>query len=687
MARNQKHRWTQLELGTCYYPEHWPKTLWVPDLQLMKENGINTIRIAEFAWSKFEPKEGEFTFSFFDEFLDIAYKNDMKVIFCTPTATPPAWLTNKYPEVLNARIDGVKYQHGMRWQYNYNSPKYNELCARLVEKMAAHYAKHPAIIGWQIDNEFNGEVDVFYSESDTLAFRSFLKEKYHNSLSELNDAWGTTFWNQTYTAWDEIYVPRITPQNSTNPHEMLDYHRFISYSAEKFCYRQAEILRRYKKDDDFITTNGMYKNINHHKMTDDSLDVYMYDSYPNYAFDLTLKNKQEDLKDRNWSSELSIVRSISPHFGIMEQQSGPQGWNTQFEAPAPKPGQMMLWTMQSVAHGADYVSFFRWRTCTKGTEIYWHGILDYDNRPNRKLEEVNRIHKRIVNIQELIGSDFLAEVAVLRDYDNIWDAQFDVWHKRVSEESELAIFTAMQLSHTPMDYLYFTDSTTISDLCKYKVLIYPHGIILSKNNAELLKEYVRRGGYLLFGARTGMKDENGQCPMTYMPGLLSSISGSDVKDFTFIGAGEKMSMLWDGNDIPTGVFSDILEPIGDAHILATYTHDYYQTRAALIENSYGKGKVLHFGGTFTIQNVLSFLRYLKVISPYQGVMEIPDQCELVVRKKGKNLYFFVLNFVSNEQTIIIKQPDLIDMDSGHPVSGNIVLKPFETKVYRSICQE
>lgn len=189
MRKQQNYQWNTLSLGTCYYPEHWDRNMWEEDLARMLSHGIKTIRIGEFAWSKVEPREGEFTFAFFDEFLKVVAETEMKVIFGTPTATPPAWLTEKYPEVLNCRMDGVKFRHGMRRHYNYNSPVYQKLCKRIVEKFGEHYAKHPSVIGWQIDNEINCEVDEFYSESDTLAFREFLKETY-GTLNALNKAWG-----------------------------------------------------------------------------------------------------------------------------------------------------------------------------------------------------------------------------------------------------------------------------------------------------------------------------------------------------------------------------------------------------------------------------------------------------------------------------------------------------------------
>ena len=175
MRKPQNFQWKEMTMGTCYYPERWSRELWQDDLQRMKAAGITVIRVAEFAWNKVEPEEGVFTFDFWDDFLDLSEKLGMKVIFCTPTATPPAWLTEKYPEVLNADIQGNLYRHGTRRHYNYNSPKYRELCARITEKFASHYGPRKNIIGWQIDNELNCEKDVFYSESDTKAFRLFLK--------------------------------------------------------------------------------------------------------------------------------------------------------------------------------------------------------------------------------------------------------------------------------------------------------------------------------------------------------------------------------------------------------------------------------------------------------------------------------------------------------------------------------
>lgn len=672
----------KLSLGVCYYPEHWNKSLWKNDLLRMLEHGIQTIRIAEFAWSKFEPTEGHFTYEFFDEFLELTEEVGMQVIFCTPTATPPAWLTHAYPEVLNVDLDGIAYQHGGRRHYNYNSVKYIELTKRIVEKIAAHYAQHKSIVGWQIDNELNCEKDVFYSESDTLAFRKFLKNKYQ-ALDQLNDAWGTVFWNQTYTEWDEIYVPRKTPSNSNNPHLVLDYTRFISDSACNFAKIQSDIIRKYIKEDDFITTNGLFSNLDNHRMTEESLDFIMYDSYPNFAYCLGQDPiHSDDLNDRKWSKHLTEVRSISSNFGIMEQQSGPNGWNTRMEAPAPKPGQMTLWTMQSITHGADFVSFFRWRTCTVGTEIYWHGILDYSNRDNRRLKEVKDIHHKVESIKEIAGAEYEAKVAIVKDYDNIWDVQLDVWHHRVDSESQKGLFEALQLTHTPFDYIYLREDTSVKELQAYDVLFYPHATIVTEKTADILKDYVKNGGKLVVGCRTGYKDEHGRCVMLKLPGLLQELVDTDVEEYSFISPDdEKIEIEWDGSRMEAAVFTDLLQPLRGGKVLGNYCSDYYKGNPAIVQNSYGKGETYYFGSTFSRKTAITFLEKLGVANPYKEIIEVPEQCEVGIRVKDDMKYLFVLNYSKAPTSIVLKK-NMIDMYVNTIKSGVLNLEGYETKVFK-----
>jgi beta-galactosidase len=418
-------------------------------------------------------------------------------------------------------------------------------------------------------------------------------------------------------------------------------------------------------------------------MATESLDFITYDSYPAFAYGLnTDPIHSNDLNDRKWSRNLSEVRSISKIFGIMEQQPGSPGWNTRMEAPQPKPGQMTLWTIQSIAHGADYVSYFRWRTCTMGTEIYWHGILDYSNRDNRRLAELASIHQKTQSLSEIAGSVYEAAFGVLKDYDNIWDAKLDVWHRRLDIASEAGIFQAAQLTHTPFDYVYLDDFTEPEVLSKYPVLFYPHAVIMTEKRARLLEEYGQAGGTLVLGCRTAYKDSTGKCPMVKLPGFLRRLSGADVVDYTFVSpCDDPMTVVWGGTIIDAAVFNDILEPLEKAKTVGSYTSNYYAEKGALIYNEYEKGKVYYFGSVFTRKNAKVFLEKLKVAEPYRGIIEAPESCELAIRQKGQSRFLFLLNYTEKLAAITFKR-EVQELYTGKYITGVVEMPAYGTGVYR-----
>lgn len=664
-------------LGACYYPEHWNRALWTEDLARMLDDGIEVIRIAEFAWNLFEPQEGRFDFSFFDGFLELVETTPMKVIFCTPTATPPAWLTEKYPEVLNAEIDGTLYRHGMRRHYNYNAETYREKTRIIVTQLARHYGRRPSIIGWQIDNEINNGINEYYSQADHAAFREFLREKYH-TLDKLNTAWGTVFWNQTYTAWEEIYLGRNTPRPVPNPHLALDAKRFYSWSAIRYCRLQSDILRREIAPEMFITTNGFFGHLDYDELMEQSLDCLTYDSYPAYGFHpQRLDPKEHPLLDRKWSMNLAEVRACAPVFGIMEQQSGPGGGASFAGPPSPKPGQMRLWTYQSIAHGADFVCYFRWRTCTFGSEIYWHGLLNYDNRDNRRIEELRQIHRELKALAPYAGARYRARVGILRDYDNEWDGELDAWHGPLRKKSTAGLFTAMQRLHIPFNFVNIERCCTVDDLLKYEVLFYPHATIATPAAAQLLTEYVQAGGVLVAGARTGYKDKNGHCLMQAMPGPLAALFGVEVNDFTQLPQGAEVDADFGGQPLQTALFHDIITPVAaGCETLATYTDDYYKGAAALTVNALGKGKAYYFGSVFTASAARALLCSLGLDEPYDDQVALPEGCELAIREGAAGAVMYILNYLPQAQTITVKQP-MVNLPDGKTLEGNISMPPYE----------
>jgi beta-galactosidase len=670
----------EFRLGVCYYPEHWPETLWEDDFRRMRELGFSIVRVAEFAWSIFEPQEGVFSFDLFDRALDLAHKHGLKVIVGTPTATPPAWLTHKYPEVLNVTQDGVTLHHGLRRHYNYSSQKYRELSAIITRQMAEHYKNHPAVIGWQIDNEFNCEISEFYAPADHDAFRAWLQEKY-GTLDRLNEAWGTVFWSQTYSDWEQVFLPRPTPaQKQPNPHQALDEKRFISDNTISYAKVQGDILRE-AAPNHWVTTNGLFGHLDSHRMNDELLDFFSYDSYPQFSTIYYDKDEVHPLADRGWSQTLGAVRSISPNFAIMEQQAGPGGWVNRMDMPSPKPGQMRLWTYQSIAHGANMVLYFRWRTATFGNEIYWHGINDYHNKPNRRVREAGQIGAELAQAgNRIAATSFKAEIALLRDYDNEWDGEYDIWHGPFAWQSGKAWFKALNLRHIPNDTLYMRSGTTIDDLRRYKVLVYPHPAIMRDETAALLEQYTREGGIVIFGCRTGYKNEHGHCYMRPFPGAAAGLCGISVEEFTMVkGTRAATSMKWSGDsEALTGAdsFNDVLYVESDSvEVVAHYATDYYAGKPAVTKNKFGEGQAWYFGAVFNEASAAQIIDRLGLVSPAASWLTLPAEVELAIREDEAGPLHFLLNY-SEQPTAIALSEAKTDLLTGNKLSGTVTLEGY-----------
>ncbi|NQU85461.1 MAG: beta-galactosidase [Mariniphaga sp.] len=311
-------------LGVCYYPEVWPEKMWRDDLKLMYDTGIRLIRIAEFAWGIIEPREGEYHFELFDKIISICEEIGIKVLMCTPTAAVPAWIPQKYPEVMKWNIQRQPLKYGSRKDLCYSSRAFLKLCDNVVKQLGKHYAKSPSVIGWQIDNEINCGSHTSYSPEDRRHFIVFLKEKY-KTLDALNAAWGTNFWSQQYSEWEQVDLPGETAE-AGNPSQLLDEKYFINWQVNYFASRQVKILKSINSEW-IITHNGAFPNVNLEQFRK-HFDVFGYDQYPSFYHcwqDATIN--------------LSKIRGHSNRFWILEQVSGPGG-KLNFLHPTPEPGQI-----------------------------------------------------------------------------------------------------------------------------------------------------------------------------------------------------------------------------------------------------------------------------------------------------------------------------------------------------------
>jgi beta-galactosidase len=323
--------------------------------------------------------------------------------------------------------------------------------------------------------------------------------------------------------------------------------------------------------------------------------------------------------------------------------------------------------MRSIAHGCDLLLYFRWRTASFGTEIYWHGINDYSNVPNRRCAEIALAADDVAKLEGLAGTDYKADVAILRDYENEWDGELDIWHGPLTKASTQAWYAALQRRHIPCDVVTMRPGV---DLAKYRCVIYPHAAILSEEVAQELTQFVEQGGTAVFGCRTGYKDSRGHCPMRPMPGPLAALCGVTIEDFTLIGPNEATPHFeWNGRQFDAPLFNEILRSEG-AEVLAIYSDAYYAGKPALTRMRHGTGQAFYFGASFATPVAEALIDEIGLKSPVRG--EIPEEVEVAIRGD----YLFLLNFGLQERNVHIDGVEEITL----PAFGTAVLRGKEQVV-------
>ena len=629
--------------GADYYPEHWPEERWSIDARLMAEAGFNVVRLAEFAWSKMEPSERQFDFDWLDRAIAILHSHGIKVVLGTPTASPPPWLMSKSPELFRVREDGLRVTFGNRREYCPNHSLYHDYTRRIVNKMAEHYADHPAIIGWQIDNEFG---DRCYCSTCAQSFQTWLRSRYE-APDELNQKWGTVFWSHIYNDWIEIPLP-LTTGGSPNPGLALDFYRFSSDSYIAYQQMQIDILRA-KCPGHFITHNLMgfgYDRLNYFDLAR-HLDFVAWDNYPRMQWTM-----EKGVEPSSSALSLDTMRGLkSKNIWVMEQQAGPGGW--EMLSVTPRPGELRLWAYQSIAHGADAIVFFRWRTARFGTEQYWHGLLDHDSFPSRRYEEVKRMGAEIKKVgDEILGSQLKSPVAMILSYDSRFAFQIQPNNPRFSYPEHFhKIYHAFHQRNVSITVTYPN-----ADLSSYKLVIAPALHLVTDAIAENLKRYVQDGGTLVLTQRTGVKDDTNTVVDQRLPGLLAEICGIEVEEYDSLSSTMQNCLeftipeLADAGKPNVSVLCDILKPTS-AKVIARYLQDYYAGKPAVTINQFGKGQVVYIGavGDGHLYNTLA--GWLLKMTNIQPVFTAPKGIEVTERWQDDQRLLFVLNHTDREQKV------------------------------------
>ncbi|HOK87332.1 MAG TPA: beta-galactosidase [Fervidobacterium sp.] len=525
--------------GADYYPEHWDQEIWDDHIKMMKEYGIDWVRIGEFDWAIVEPTDGVFDFTLLDEAIKKLKDSGIKIILGTPTTTPPAWLVKKYPEILPIDHSGRVRDFGSRRHYTPNSPIYRQYATRLTEKYVQHYLDVADM--WQVDNEFGCHGTTYsFTESDRIAFIKWLKDRYE-ALDNLNKAWGTIFWSQVYRDWDEITFPLNTP-TFENPHQMLDIYRFMSDSNIDFMNAQIEIIRKYS--DKPITHNFMvdFMDLDYRRMAK-YIDLVSWDNYIS----------TDDYEPFRQSANHVLMRSLkkSP-FLIMEQQPGRVNWKLRNEN---YPGNYLaMWTKQAYLDGALGVMVFRFDQIRFGAEQFHTGLLDYSGRPTQRLSEFSKGKSETDGTIEVVR-----QVAIYFDYENEWihrinhvNKEFKYW------DSVVEIYKAVRELGYNVDFVFADD-----DIEEYDILIVPYAFKIGEGFANMISDFK---GPVYMTCMSGLKDEKNWIVKRAPDNLIEEF-GVEVVDFGAIR--EKEFLL---HNVPhhAKYWQDEVELYG-AQVLGTFT--------------------------------------------------------------------------------------------------------------------
>ncbi len=577
-------------LGVDYYPEQWDPSLLEEDLDNICELGCNAIRIAEFGWHLMEPAEGQYDFSFFDHVIERAKVRGLSIVMGTPTATIPAWLAKKHPDILSEFEDGTKRVFGGRHVYCFNSPTLYRYAEGIIRAMAEHYKDEKAIVAWQIDNEFGHEdSDICWCPQCRDAFQAYLKEKFHGNIGSLNDAYGTVFWSQTYNDFGEIPLPARTI-TTHNPALRLDWERFRSESIVKFAAFQARLLREIIPGVVVIHDfpgGGLGKHADYSAVSK-HLDVAAYNNYPVWG------GQPEPLPPNEIAFGLDYIRGLKQrNFWITEAIMGAQGHDiTGF---SPRPNQAKMWAYQAMARGCESLFFFRYRGATKGAEQFCYGVLDPDNVKRRKFYEVQSFFRDIRQYASELETPITSQVAIVYDYDSL--AAFRIQRQSVLLDCEAEMKKYHKFFYdrnVPVDVI-----PADRDLTGYQVVILPQMIIAKPDFQRKLRDFAQRGGTVVLTYRDFVKDPDNNLVLgKQLPIDFTDFAGVCVAETESLQEGQKFPVTGEGNFAGVqgqgGIFRDMLEVHG-ADVLLRYHDAFYQEFAAVTRKAQKDGWVYYLG--------------------------------------------------------------------------------------------
>jgi beta-galactosidase len=642
-----------VETGVYYYPEAWNPDQWDRDFKKMSDMGFEFTHLAEFAWAQIEPTEGNYDFKWLDKAVELAAINNLKVIMCTPSATPPVWLVRKYPEVLVVKSDGQSADHGTRTHCSWSSPKYRELVSKLVMAMAAHYGTDSRIWGWQIDNEPSHYGTYDYSPAVQTNFRAWLQNKY-KTIDKLNEAWGTAFWSGVYTDFSQIDIPNKA-RLIAGPASLISFVDFKRFSADEcagFISMQYNILHNGISKSQFVTTNFMHSHADVDPWRNKDLDFISYTMYPVAGYTKGVGSQGFRLGDPwriSWSND--FFRPVKGVTGVMELQPGQVNWGEY--NPQPYPGAVRAWLWNAFAGGLDFICSYRFRQPLYGSEQFHYGMLGTDGVTEltggkqysqfmKDIRDLRKLYKPNVPIPTAFAA---RKTAILYNSDNIWETDVQKQTYQWNETNFIfGYYSAVKSLTVPVDII-----GEDRDLSSYPVVVAPAYQMVDKELVVNWKKYVENGGNLVLTCRTGLKDRNGHFPEAPWADFITNLIGAKISMYDEMSAETKAYVSFDGKNYAWNIWGDILEPEIGTETWGSYADQFYSGKASVVHRKLGKGTVTYIG---TASNDTRFEKnvLMKVYESAGITTEVQPEGVMVNWRDG---FWVAVNYSSSNVSINI----------------------------------
>jgi beta-galactosidase len=655
-------RLPRIAYGGDYNPEQWPREVWEEDVALMREAGVNLVSVGIFSWALLEPSEGRFEMGWLDDVLDLLHRNDIAIDLATATASPPPWLSHRYPETLPMTSDGRRLWPGGRQAWCPSSPVFREKALALVEQMAGRYGGHPGLVLWHVSNELGCHNAHCYCDVSAAAFRRWLRQRY-GDVDTLNEAWGTAFWSQRYGDWEEVLPPRVAP-TFPNPTQQLDFRRFSSDELLAYYEAEKEILRRHTPEIP-VTTNFMvagFKEMDYHSWAP-AMDVVSNDHY--------LRGEGADAHiELSFGADVTRGLAGGAPWLLMEHSTSAVNWQPRNLAKLP--GQMLRNSLQHVARGADGVCFFQWRSSRAGAEKFHSGLVPHAGTDTKIWREVVRLGQALDALGEIRGTTVAADAALLFDYEAWWACELD------SHPS--ADVTYLDQAHRYYRALWAAGVTVDvvhpdAELDGFPLVVVPTLYLVSDAAADRLGEYVRNGGTVLVTYFSGIVDESDHIRLGGYPGAFRDVLGVRTEEFFPLRRSETVA-LDDGTT--ADVWAELLHLDG-AEAVTSYADGPLPGVPAVTRNSYGDGTAWYAACRLDAEGVRRLVDRLLADSGVAPTRPPRPGVELVRRTGDGRSYLFVLNHTDTDAVLPFGGTDLLTgtthADSvGVPAGGVAVLR-------------